>query len=537
VLRAFDQSPDGVLDRDSEIAMPLPLSRRAVFGVGLASVITAMLRPARSRADSGQPVVTLPSGHLRGTREAGTVTFKRVPYAANPFTAANRFQAPQPVVPWAGIRDATAFGPPPPQPSRDPQPVLFGGPDDLTLNIWTPDPSARGLPVMVWIPGGAFVRADASESTYDGTHFAAEGIVVVTVNYRVGVDGFMTIEGAPDNRGLLDQIAALTWVRDNIAAFGGDPTDVTLFGQSAGAESAAILLASPKSDGLFTRVILQSPPMQAMTSADATRLAGVFADGLGVAPTADGLAGVPLDTLIDAGTKLTTAVKDRATWGKLSLGGTAFLPVLDGDVLDAAPIDMLARGPKPDVPVIVGSTDEEARLYMVPGGEIDHISQQALDEFIGDIKLPADTPSIYRADPANDTIGDLFTALQSDYTFRMPALRIAELRSGNRRTWHYNFSWRSPSYDGRLGAAHFVDVPFSFDTVSSGQARAFVGTNPPASLADAMHGAWVAFAKTGDPGWPVYDLTTRDTMRFDAASSVVADPEKSTRALWKDVEF
>ncbi|CAB3730819.1 carboxylesterase/lipase family protein [Achromobacter piechaudii] len=485
----------------------------------------------------GQPVFSIQSGRLRGTRAGGVASFKRVPYAANPFTAANRFQAPKPVAPWDGIRDATAFGLAPPQPSRDPQAVLFGGCDDLTLNIWTPDPSTKGLPVMVWIPGGAFIRADASEPAYDGDHFAVDGIVVVTVNYRVGVDGFMAIEGAPANRGLLDQIAALKWVRDNIAAFGGDAANVTLFGQSAGAESAAILLASPKTEGLFKRVILQSPPMQAMSSADGKRLAAVFAKGLGVAPTVDGLAGVPLDKLIDAGTKLATAIKDPATWGKLSLGGTAFLPVIDGDVLDASPIDMLARGPKPGVPVIVGSTDEEARIYMVPGDVIDHIQQQAIDQFIGALKLPADTLDIYRTKPANVTIGDLYTALQSDYTFRMPALRIAELRSSKWQTWHYNFSWRSPGFGGRLGAAHFVDVPFSFDTLSSDQAKAFVGSNPPASLAEAMHGAWVAFAKTGDPGWPAYDLTTRLTKRFDATSSLVADPEKATRGLWKDVAF
>ena len=501
--------------------MSFPLSRRALFGAGMASVVAVTLRSnplIAADGVAGQPVVSLRSGRVRGTNAAGVASFRRIPYAANPFTAANRFQAPQAIAPWEGIRDANAFGPPPPQPGRDPQPLLYGGPDDLTLNVWTPDPSAKGLPVMVWIPGGAFVRADASEPVYDGTRFAADGIVVVTLNYRIGVDGFMAIKGAPANRGLLDQIAALTWVRDNIAAFGGDATNVTLFGQSAGAESAAILLASPKTEGLFKRAILQSPPVQAMTNADATRLAAVFGKRLGVAPTVDGLAGVPLDKLIEASTALATVIKDRTIWGKLSLGGTAFLPVVDGDVLDASPIDMLARGPKPGVPVIVGSTDEESRIYMVPGGAIDHVSQQEIDQFVGDLKLPATTLDIYKANPANATIGDLFTALQSDYTFRMPSLRIAELRSGNRQTWHYNFSWRSPAFGGRLGAAHFVDVPFSFDTLSSGQAKTFVGANPPPSLAEAMHGAWVAFAKTGDPGWPAYDIATRATRALSVQS-------------------
>ncbi|RFC63409.1 carboxylesterase/lipase family protein [Fulvimarina endophytica] len=516
--------------------MSYPLTRRAVLGAGLASVLAMTLRSTPSIA-AGEPVVSLRSGDVRGARRGGVASFKRIPYAADPFMAETRFQAPQPVAPWTGLRDATAFGPPPPQPSRNPQSALFGGADDLTLNVWTPDPGAEGLPVMVWIPGGAFVRVDAGEAAYDGTRFAADGIVVVTVNYRVGVDGFMAIEGAPANRGLLDQIAALEWVRDNIAAFGGDATNVTLFGQSAGAESIAVLLASPKAEGLFKRAILQSPPMQAMTADDATRLADIFARGLGAEPTVAGLGGVAFENLIAAIPDLSAELKDRAEWGKLSLGGTAFLPVIDGDVVDASPIDMLSRAQEAGVPVIVGSTDEEARIYMVPGGAIDRVSPEDIDAFVDELNLSAETLDIYRARMPDATTGDLLTALQSDYTFRMPALRIAELRSGNRQTWHYNFSWRSPAYGGRLGAAHFVDVPFSFDNLSSDQAKTFVGENPPHSLAEAMHGAWVAFAKTGDPGWPTYDLATRKTMRFDTVSKTVNDPEESVRGLWTDVAF
>lgn len=517
--------------------MSILLSRRAVFGASMASVLALTLHSTPSMAADIRPVVRLRSGRLRGTRSNGVTAFKRIPYAANPFKPETRFQAPQPVASWQGVRDASAFGPPPPQPSRDQKPVLFGSADDLTLNVWTPDPHAKDLPVMVWIPGGAFVRADAGEAAYDGTRFAASGIVVVTVNYRVGVDGFMAIDGAPANRGLLDQIAALQWVRDNIAAFGGDPANVTLFGQSAGAESVAILLASPRTEGLFKRAILQSPPMQAMQAADARRLATVFAKGLDVLPTVAGLAAVPMDKLIGASLALEGVLKDRAAWGRLSLGGTAFLPVIDGHVLDASPIDMLARGPKPDVPVIVGSTDEEARIYMVPGGAIHRITPTDVDLFIGDLGLPAKTLEIYKDVSRDPSPGEVYTALQSDYTFRMPALRIAEIRGGSRMAWHYNFSWKSPGFGGQLGAAHFVDVPFAFDALRSDQAKTFLGDNPPTSLADAMHSAWVAFAKKGDPGWPAYDLATRTTKRFDALSSVDADPEKATRALWKDVAF
>jgi len=503
----------------------------------MASMLAMTLYSTPSMAAGHQPVVALRSGRLRGIRSNGVAAFKRIPYAANPFNPETRFQAPQPVAPWQGIRDASAFGPPPPQPSRDPKAVLFGGADDLTLNIWTPDPHAKGLPVMVWIPGGAFVRADAGEAAYDGTRFATNGIVVVTVNYRVGVDGFMAIDGAPANRGLLDQIAALQWVRDNISAFGGNPENVTLFGQSAGAESVAILLASPRTEGLFKRAILQSPPMQAMQATDAQRLAAVLAKGLGVAPTVAGLSTVPMDKLIGAGLALESVLKDRKVWGRLALGGTAFLPVIDGDVLDTSPVDMLARSPKPNVPVIVGSNDEEARIYMVPSGAIHSITPTDVDLFISDLNLPAQTLEIYKGVSRAPSPGEVYTALQSDFTFRMPALRIAEMRGGSRMAWHYNFSWKSPSFGGQLGAAHFVDVPFVFDALRSDQAKTFLGDNPPSALADAMHSAWVAFAKTGDPGWPVYDTATRITKRFDTTSSIVADPEKETRTVWEKVSF
>lgn len=514
--------------------MVFEISRRRVMSGALASLL---LSTAPAYAATANPVVRTKFGSVRGIREGNVFSFRRIPYAANPFLPENRFRAPQPMRPWSETRDAGSFGLPPPQPNRGVPTQLFGGTDDLTLNIWTPDPAAKGLPVMVWIPGGAFIRGDAGEANYNGSRFAADGIVLVTINYRVGADGFLQVDGMPANRGILDQVAALEWVQENIAAFGGDPANITLFGQSAGAESVAILLGMSRTKGLFHRAIIQSAPMQSVTRSQATELGAAFAKDLGVAPTPAALAGVPFPKLVEAVVKLGQTIKDRERWGKLSWGGTAFLPVVDGDVLEAAPLEALAHASRRDIPVIVGCTDDEARLYLVPGGAIDRISSEALELLISDFGLPADTAEVYARDPFRRSTGDIFAAATSDYTFRMPSLRIAEMRAANRKTWFYNFAWRSPANDGRLGAAHFADVPFTFGTEKNSAAAGFVGNNPPASLVDAMHSAWGAFAKTGTPGWTPYDLESRPTMRFDVASSVVDDPRAAERLLWEGKTF
>ena len=206
-------------------------------------------------------VVRTQHGEVRGSVADGVNTFKGIPYAAPPF-GANRLLPPQPVEPWSGVRDALAYGAKPPQlPYPPPWDVLIPergplGEDCLNLNIWTPDPGSAGLPVMVWIPGGMFEAG--SGASYDGSGFAREGVVCVTMNYRVGAEGFLYLGDGNSNLGLLDQLAALEWVRENIAAFGGDPGNVTVFGQSAGAMSIGTLLSMPRAEGLFRRAILQS---------------------------------------------------------------------------------------------------------------------------------------------------------------------------------------------------------------------------------------------------------------------------------------
>ncbi|CAG8999518.1 MAG: Carboxylesterase [Candidatus Celerinatantimonas neptuna] len=486
------------------------------------------------------PIVNIIQGKIKGVSVADSQvwSFRGIPYAANPFTVENRFKAPKPVAHWSGILDTTVFPDPVPQPSRSKP--MAGKPGKLTLNIWTPKGaslSVKKLPVMVWIPGGAFIREDASESAYNGKHFAKQGIIVVTVNYRVGVDGFMHIPGAPDNRGILDQIFALNWVHQNISRFGGNPSDVTLFGQSAGAENVAILLGTPRAKGLFQRAIMQSPPMQTIKPYQAKRLAQAYVAKLGISLTEKDLESVSYLRLVKNVTALGQAVKDRSKWGMLSWGGTAFLPIINTRLIPQKPMDNLARYADSKVPVIVGSTNQESRMFMVPGGKIDKVKSATLKLFLHDLKLPGNASSIYSL-KNGQSVGDTYTQLQSDYTFRMTAQHIAEtlVKNGN-PVWYYHFAWHSPAFNGRLGAAHFVDVPYTFDTIYTTQAKTFVGSSPSESLAKTMHNDWASFAKVGQPNWPQYSFDLRKTMRFDSVSKVVDNPQKEVRRLWSHYRF
>ncbi|MDP5032094.1 carboxylesterase/lipase family protein [Paraglaciecola sp.] len=485
-------------------------------------------------------VISTQLGEVEGKRAGNVATFYGLPYAKNPFTEARRFQAPQAIEAWSERYDARTMTQPVPQPSRGKTTTLVGAPGDLTVNIWTPASAIntqQALPVMVWLPGGAFIREDAAEQAYDGSHFARHNVVIVTVNYRVGVDGFMHIKGAPDNRGILDQILALQWVQDNIQDYGGDPANVTLFGQSAGAGSVAILLGTKQANGLFHKAIMQSPPMQAMTQSQAAKVSHVFASKLKVPATIEGLSSVKFDALVAGVVDMGNSITDRSEWGMLSWGGTAFLPVIDKALILNSPMVNLANNANPSMPIIVGSTDQESRLYLVPGGEIDRIREDQVSLFLRDLHLGNEAAKVYqKTDDASH--GDIYADIQSDYTFRVPALRIAELLSNKGNpVWKYNFSWQSPAYDGRLGAGHFVDVPFTFGTIHSEEAANFVGQQPPETLSTLMQTQWLLFAKTSQPQWGRYNQTERLTLRFDTQSKELKDPNKAVRTLWQDYPF
>jgi len=490
-------------------------------------------------------VVDIPQGRLRGALADGIASFKGVPYAAAPF-AANRFRPPQPAPSWEGTRDALAFGPTVPKPPYFPpfdailpEPAIEGE-DCLNLNVWTPDPAATGLPVMVWIHGGAFANGTAAVPNYDGSRFARDGVVLVSINYRLGVDGFLFLGDGVANLGLLDQVAALEWVRDNIAAFGGDNANVTIFGESAGGMSVTTLLSMPSAKGLFKRVIAQSGAgHHALSAATATRVGGYLADKLGVPADRAAIAAVPVAKAYEAQVVLSAEafmVPDPVKWGEVAANLMPFEPVIDGGVVPALPIERIAAGASAGVDLMVGTNREEQRLFMVPNGAIDLIDENILGMTAAAYQLPANAIEVYSAARPDATPGDLLAAISTDWFFRIPAVRLAEAHSDNGGSTHvYELAWRSPLYGGRLGACHALEIGFAFDTLDAEWTDRLAGPNPPQSIADEMHRAWVAFARTGDPGWETYDAGRRAVMRFDVTSGVVNDPDGEERRLWEGI--
>lgn len=482
-------------------------------------------------------------GTLRGRHAEGIATFKGVRFARPPF-GPDRLQPPRPVEPWTGVRDALAFGPKSPQVAYPPgiaealAEFVGQGEDCLTLNIWTPEVGGAGRPVMVWIPGGMFeFHATGGTAYYDGGRFARDGVVCVTIGYRVGAEGFLYLGDGLANLGLLDQVAALEWVQENIAAVGGDPGKVTIFGQSAGGMSVATLLAMPRAKGLFHRAIVQSGNTPNVTStATAQRIGRRLAELLGVEPMRSAIAATSPEQVLVAQAKLREdllARPDPAFWGEVALSGLPWAPTVDGEIVREAPIAAIRAGAGADIDLLVGSTTEETRLFLLPGGAIDRITEETLSATAAAYGLPAQGLTAYRAAHPAASAGDLFSAIQTDWYWRIPAVHMADAHAagGRAATYLYEFAWRSPQMGGRLGAAHGVEMAFVFDTLGLGT-EPMLGPDPPQALADAMHRAWVSFAADGDCGWPRYDPVRKATMHFDASSHVVDDPMGVSLARW-----
>jgi para-nitrobenzyl esterase len=463
--------------------------------------------------------------------DSDVAVFKGIPFAQVPA----RFTAPQPAEGWGGTREALSFGPPPPQPGAFGMDEVAGSADGwLTVNVWTPD-LAGGLPVMVWIQGGGYVFGMSGLPEYDGGRLAREnGVVVVTFNYRVGIEGFAHIDGMPENRGLLDQVAALEWVRDNIGAFGGDRDRVTLFGQSAGGGSVAALLAMPSADGLFHRAIVQSMPGTFFPPELAADITRVLAAQLGVSP--HDLADVAPGELAAAGDVLMAKADQYVDrWGLAAHRRILLAPVVDGVTLPTDPWEALKRGASHDVDLIVGHTRHEERLFALIDGSLGQITD---DQAATAVDLFAPGPegaSQYRASGAS--ADEMYEQVRSDWLFRMPSLHLAEAHTG--RTYVYELTWPAPGMGGALGACHGLDVPLVFGNLTSGQPAMLLGgdTAEAEVVSAQMRGAWTKFATDGDPGWPSYEPETRLTRLFAKDVGVVRYPEEHSRRIWHDHNF
>ncbi|MDA2806468.1 carboxylesterase/lipase family protein [Nocardiopsis suaedae] len=465
------------------------------------------------------PIVQTTEGAVRGTLEGTAARFLSLPYAAAP-ARADRFAPPAQPRPWTNVRDATSPGPTAPQPRRDAFGELdmspyFGpgwvkGEEYLTVDIWAPR-EARRSPVLVFVHGGGFVAGSSRAPLHDGAAFARDGVVVVTLNYRLGVAGFLDLPGAPRNRGLLDVLAALRWVQRNIAGFGGDPGNVTLAGQSAGATMVGGLLADPRATGLFHRAILQSGSgLGAFSPEQAARVARAAAGVLGVAPDADGFAAVPDEDLVAAVPRIAGIDLHTADRTDPLMGLSPFSLVLDRQPAESR----LA-----DVGLLIGTTAEEGNLYLAPQGEL--AASTAEDVHATAARAHRDPDRLvaaYQAQRPGAGPGELRSAILGDALFGVGTRRLAEAHGG---AHVYEFAWRSTALDGRLGAAHALELPFVFDRLTASGLhgpKALTGPDGgPEALAEEMHSAWIAFARTGDPGWPRFGAGGR-IRRFGSVS-------------------
>ncbi|HST80488.1 MAG TPA: carboxylesterase family protein [Kineosporiaceae bacterium] len=500
---------------------------------------------AESMPSGPRPEVRAAVGRLRGVREAGVAVFRGIPFAEPP-VGALRFAAPRPVEGWSGVREALSFGPPPPQGGHFGMDALSldAGDDWLTVNVWSPEPDpGAGLPVMVWIQGGGYEIGMSGLPEYDGGRLARDGgVVVVTFNYRMGIEGFAQIEGAPANRGLLDQVAALEWVRDNIRAFGGDPDRVTVFGESSGGGSVAALLAMDRAAGLFRRAVAQSVPGTFFSPELAADIAAACAAELGLRPTVAELAGVAPRQLPAAADAVGAKMDQWAhRWGRPAHRTIPFSPVVDGEVLAVTPWQALTAGAGRDIELLVGHTRDEQRLFTAVSGLLGTVSEEQAANALQVFAPGPDGERRYRdAFPAAGP-DELYELVHSDWLFRMPSLHLAEAQTAaGGRAYVYELTWPAPGMGGAFGACHGLDVPLVFGNLGCGQPALLIGETPSPeaeTLSARMRAAWVSFAAHGDPGWPEYDADQRLVQLFDTEPTVTAYPEERSRQIWQSHPF
>lgn len=509
-----------------------------------------------------EPIIATNSGRIRGALEDGVYTFKGVPYGRST-AGEDRFLPARSPVPWSGVRDALEFGPKCPQvgPGANPNPKanpLLGtnredveNEDCLVLNVWSPGlrDSAR-RPVMVWLHGGGYASGSGSNTMYDGISLCKRGdVVVVTVNHRINIFGFLHLAGIAGDAyagsgmaGMLDTVLALEWVRDNIEALGGDPDNVTIFGESGGGRKVSILLAMPAAKGLFHRAIIQSSPgLRGKTAASATDFAKRLLVHLNLrTDQIDRLQNLPAQQLLRAVNALPSSVSANAG----NSGVMRLSPVVDGHYLPAHPFDPVAISTIADVPILIGTNRDESSLFVAGdprrrkleeselAGKLRPLLGDRLDHIL----------DIYRETRPDASPWDLYVGLTSEAR-RLGCIQLVErkLAVGNAPIFMYLFTWESDYLGYLFRAAHALEIPFVFDNIDS---AAITGDRPDRqALADSMSETWISFARNGDPNhpgipqWAPYTRAYRETMIFDVPCRTEKDPAREERKAWDGMDI
>jgi len=499
-------------------------------------------------------IIETSNGKVRGYGRKGIIKFKGISYAASP-AGDRRFKPPAPVEPWTGVRDALEYSPIAPQPASNLE-MMFGGQrvqneaECLTLNIWTPGLDSAKRPVMFFIHGGAFVTGTGA--SLDGTRLALRGdVVVVSINYRLGVLGFLFLpdeKDASSNVGLLDMVAALRFVKENIAHFGGDQNNVTIFGESAGGFAVASLLATPSAKGLFRRAILQSGAAHplGMNPEAAMRAHEKLVKELGI-PRGDLKALRRFSS--EEITKAQIAIRPDQSGGFSEDRPLRLGPVVDKKVLPEHPLSSIRKGYAKEIEVLVGSNLNETKLWNLLNPEAEKIDEDGLRKgvkaFVAltgkDERRSGKLIEIYSQNHKSPR--DIMDAVSTDYMFHIPSIRLAEAQSVHQKdTYMYLFTWQSPFRDGKYGAMHALELGFVFGVLLKAEVGIFPKRDEETeALSGAMMDTWISFARIGNPNnasippLPQYNLEKRSTIIFDKEIKIIDDPYGQERAAWDDL--